>query len=163
MRTDSGLWRHYSGEKFTLDRYFNYFNHLPLKLFKPYGLWVSEESSDDGWKSWCLREAFRTDRLNFEYEVQFVERANILHIKTPEALEDFNRKFLCYLPDTTIDFIDWRSVGDLFDGILIAPYQDAYRLIFDWYYPWDCASGCIWNLSAIASLKLVNQLQEMEI
>ena len=53
--------------------------------------------------------------------------------------------------------IRWQDVALDYQGILIAPYQWSLRLDkdFRWYYMWDCASGCIWDLSAIASLTLL--------
>jgi len=37
-------------------------------------------------------------------------------------------------------------VSKEYDGIEIAPYQWDARLSLIWYYGWDVASGCIWNL-----------------
>jgi hypothetical protein len=31
-----------------------------------------------------------------------------------------------------------------------------------WYYPWDCASGCIWNIKVIKGLDLVEENAEIE-
>ncbi len=46
------------------------------------------------------------------------------------------------------------QVAKLYQGIIIAPYCYSIRLDNDcfWYYPWDCASGCIWDATAIAAL-----------
>ncbi|RYE19920.1 MAG: hypothetical protein EOP45_11870 [Sphingobacteriaceae bacterium] len=49
--------------------------------------------------------------------------------------------------------IDWTSLATDYDGILISPYQYCMRLRYLWFGGWDCASGCIWNLSCIDSLK----------
>ena len=55
------------------------------------------------------------------------------------------------------DQIDWAEVASKYDGIIISPYQWSLRLDMEmmWYYGWDCASGCIWNISAIKELKEV--------
>ncbi|QBI98814.1 hypothetical protein SEA_BOBBY_184 [Mycobacterium phage Bobby] len=51
------------------------------------------------------------------------------------------------------DWIDWGKVAADYGGIIIAPYQWSRRMDPHWYYTWDCASGCIWNLEAIESLE----------
>lgn len=45
-------------------------------------------------------------------------------------------------------------IGARYDGIVITPYVWSMRLDRSafWYYGWDCASGCIWNASAVAEL-----------
>ncbi len=50
--------------------------------------------------------------------------------------------------------IRWPDVAARYDGMIIAPYVWSRRLDGDarWYYGWDCASGCIWNTSAIKSV-----------
>ena len=49
--------------------------------------------------------------------------------------------------------IDWDRVLSEYDGIEIAPHQEDLRVDpkFRWYWAWDSAGGCIWNLGAIAS------------
>ncbi len=56
--------------------------------------------------------------------------------------------------------LDWAKVAEHYDGLIIAPYQWSRR--YDgpsWYYGWDCASGCIWNLDAIAAVEPAPPLQ----
>lgn len=50
---------------------------------------------------------------------------------------------------------DWENIAKEYDGIIIAPYQQSWRLIFSWYHGLDCASGCIWNLDSIKEFKLI--------
>ncbi len=54
--------------------------------------------------------------------------------------------------------IDWPEVTKKYKGIEFPIYFDKYRgdPEHQWYYPWDIASGCIWDLSAI---KKVTKLQ----
>lgn len=126
--------------------------------FKPSGLWVSIEGDDD-WKSWCESEEFGLDRLNFIHEVILFEDANILRLACSSDILEFTKKY----QDRTSNFrskIIWKDVATDFDGIIIAPY--IWKLRLDaatiWYYPWDCASGCIWNTSkAIKEIKLLSQ------
>ena len=47
--------------------------------------------------------------------------------------------------------IDWHAVAQAYAGIEIAPYCWSLRFEYEflWYYGWDCASGCVWELSAV--------------
>ena len=53
--------------------------------------------------------------------------------------------------------IDWKKVASKYDGIEIVPYQPKARMNLLWYYGWDIASGCIWNLGN-TSLNLISKL-----
>lgn len=44
--------------------------------------------------------------------------------------------------------IRWPLVASLYDGILIPRYLWSIRFR-NWYYGWDCASGCVWNTDVI--------------
>ena len=37
--------------------------------FKPGGLWLSDDSNDFGWESWCRMENFHLERLKYRYPV----------------------------------------------------------------------------------------------
>lgn len=51
------------------------------------------------------------------------------------------------------DHINWPMVADRYQGIVIAPYLWSRRMDGGlWYYGWDCASGCIWDAAAVASV-----------
>jgi hypothetical protein len=52
--------------------------------------------------------------------------------------------------------IDWKKVAKEYSGIEICPYIGEQRLKFSWYYPWDVASGCVWDNSAVKSINLVS-------
>lgn len=61
--------------------------------------------------------------------------------------------------------IDWFQVVRNFPGIIIAPYlwerRNSNRSNWDscWYYGWDCASGCIWDLRCIESFQMVEEMK----
>lgn len=141
---------HYSPEPLILDRLRDYGREHAL--FKPDGLWVSVEGEYD-WRWWCEAEEFALDRLAFATEVRLDPRANILILETLEALDNFNEDF--GIDDRLLSRrIDWARVATFYDGIIIAPYQWERRMTLMWYYGWDCASGCIWNLHAVQSIAL---------
>lgn len=120
---------------------------------KPRGLWVSVDGPDD-WPSWCLRENFMTDTLVHRFEVTLSSNQRVLHLSNSKALMSFTEAFGL---DTRYGLaIDWQAVAEVYDGLIIAPYQWSHRLntkASTWYYGWDCASGCIWNAQAIAQIK----------
>lgn len=122
---------------------------------KPQGFWVSV-AGDDDWPAWCESEDFRLGRLIFSHRVTLAAGANVLILESPSALDAFTGEYrprgMEHAHSGLGPGIDWRRVADRYDGIVIAPYQYSRRFDLAWYYGWDCASGCIWNLDAIADL-----------
>lgn len=130
---------------------------------KPFGLWVSVDGEDD-WLEWCRQEDYAPEALVCRHRITLQPSARICHIKTVDELLAFTKQFgrageppFLSLGRSRVREIDWRTIGALFDGIIIAPYQWSLRLNDEayWYYTWDCASGCIWNAAAIASVELI--------
>jgi hypothetical protein len=106
---------------------------------KPRGLWYG---IGDSWKEWVLAEmphwlGEHTYRVN-------TRNANILLIQTPEQLIEFNREHA-----RKEWYVDWNRIAAKHEGIEINPYQWKYRHKYLWYYGWDVASGCVWNLENI--------------
>lgn len=83
----------------------------------------------------------------------------LLHLNSPAKLDALTKQYGVLPPWRTRpeadDYlprylaIDWSAVAAQYGGILIAPYQWKRRLELTWYYGWDCASGCAWDLSLI--------------
>ena len=50
----------------------------------------------------------------------------------------------------------WEDIKQTYSGIIITPhiYERHLTLAYGWYNLWDCASGCIWDISAIESITL---------
>jgi hypothetical protein len=146
---------HYTEKEFELEP--RVYDQAKLKWYaKPHGFWVSVEGEDD-WKEWCEKENFRTEGLLVSYDVILKENAKILHLKTTYEIIEFTK---IYNRSTRPCFdtyeINWVKLKDLYQGIIIAPYQWDCRLALEtsWYYTWDCASGCIWDLDCIEEFKL---------
>jgi len=177
---------HYSGNKvgkLQSNFYEKYKDYWPEEgSMKPCGLWISvEESEDDySWFEWCKGEKFRLENLRHKYFVTLACDAKILHLKSPEEIHRFSIK---YAANDPFDFdrasifnrkteyvyiISWKRVKEEYEGIIISPYQWVCRLSSDtsWYYPWDCASGCIWNLDKVTlelhSLIDIESITELE-
>lgn len=120
-------------------------------VYKPRGLWVSVEGDDD-WPTWCQAEDFGLDRMAWVTEID-VDLSRVLVLDTERAVRDFADAYGSF-NRYSIRVIDWSSVASACGGLVIAPYQWGLRLAedFDWYYGWDCASGCIWDASAVRGL-----------
>jgi len=150
------------------DRYLVHFSDRPLVRAysvqqsspsdKPCGLWVSVEGGSDGWSDWCLIESFYLNCLMLAHAVQLRDDANILMVKSESELDSFTEAFI-------VDGmawhrgINWGDVAARYSGIIISPYLWKRRLTDHtfWYYGWDCASGCIWDAGAIASISLIER------
>lgn len=134
---------------------------------KPNGLWVSIEGEDD-WKNWCLREKFCLERLRFSYEIILKDNANILYLKTPEEIYEFSEKYAwrsrplingVFDPKEDTHELNWFEIKSKYQGIVISPYQWECRLALEssWYYGWDCASGCIWDMDCVSHIELLGE------
>ena len=130
---------------------------------KPEGLWLSVEGNGDGWSDWCRGEEFRLDQLAVAHRVTLAEAADILYLSTAEQIDEFTLTYSrtdgpsWLTRSERIGYrIDWRAVAAKHQGIIISPYIWERRLTLHthWYYGWDCASGCIWDRAAIASVEV---------
>jgi len=152
-------------------------------LDKPAGLWLSDEDDRDwSWSAWVsgnMNTKEYRNRFRFENKIEFKEDANILKISNVEEFDIFHDKYSFSLPsdhfayqtvlsygeiqhkfktsnDSAVEIsklIDWKRVAKEYQGILITPYVYERRTSRYWYYPWDCAGGCIWDTSCIASIE----------
>lgn len=124
---------------------------------KPQGLWVSADDHDQNWREWCLSEEFGLDCLTHVHDVTLAPDANVLHLSGSNDILAFTAEYRDQSPTISDYFsINWQAVAERHDGIIIAPYMWSMRLDQRalWYYGWDCASGCIWNPRAVASVVL---------
>lgn len=131
---------------------------------KPTGLWVSVEGPCD-WKSWCESEEFELDHLAVCYEVKLKRGSKILRLKTMKSIYELAARYYYIRPQwdnpegrriCSNYEINWERVKEEYQGIIIAPYQWPCRLhpLCNWYYGWDCASGCLWDLTCIKEFKV---------
>lgn len=134
---------------------------------KPHGFWLSDESRGAyGWRSWCKAEGFRPYGFRYEHRVTLAPNAKILYLRSHEEIEVFSQEYkadtnlnrqMSKFGDSVYD-IDWKRVAKKYHGIIITPYIWSQRLSNNnWYYAWDCASGCIWNKRAIQSIEMVKE------
>jgi hypothetical protein len=128
--------------------------------FKPRGLWVSVEGEDD-WASWCKSEQFALENLTHAHEISLAPDAKILRLSTPDDIDRLTRAFPARLSGiTSVSGIRWDEIARDYHGIIIAPYVWERRLdpAASWYYPWDCASGCIWDAASVADARLLSEV-----
>lgn len=114
---------------------------------KPRGFWVSVDGEND-WLDWCTSESF--DIGSRRYRIQ-LDLSRVLVLPDPSDLLTFTERYGRDVGRYGRKAIDWRAVSDLHAGIVIAPYHWSCRLDerTSWYYGWDCASGCIWDATAV--------------
>lgn len=136
----------------------------PRPNTKPAGLWVSvEDPGSYGWRKWCRDSDFRTHRLSHRTEVVLKDNVRILHLSDPFQILDFTKEYEAPILDEkgkpielTLSglYIDWPRVAEKYQGIIISPYAWDLRLDsrVNWFYTWDCASGCLWDAKAVDKL-----------
>lgn len=124
---------------------------------KPFGLWYSVEGTGEGWSDWCRAEEFCDTDAQVAHAIA-LDMSRVLVIDNGIDLRAFEREYHRPHPVTTglvswIYHIDWALVAARYGGIEIAPYQWQHRHNAMWYYGWDCASGCVWDIDAIRSFE----------
>lgn len=124
---------------------------------KPKGLWFSVGAD---WKRTCKANRWKWAKLDVATDLKLKRGAKILRLECSIQMYEFTEKYGVECPFASkhpMPFlepvIDWRRVAKEYQGIIIAPYLHECRndtLTF-WYYTWDCASGCIWDMDAVVS------------
>lgn len=119
------------------------------KHFKPRGLWYG---IDGDWIRWCKSDMPKWIKPN-NFSVD-VRKANILVLRTDADMLRFTEQYgLAVVPGLTSMslYINWPSLALSYDGVEIPKYLWRWRLDqrAPWYYAWDCASGCAWNLDKV--------------
>lgn len=158
---------HHDKEYISFDRTFIYPSRKDREYFKPNGLWVSDEDSY-GWSHWCTAEHFAVEHLECEHRIELWPDNNILFIRSVEEIDKFHEEYavdmigriITTLPSGEMwerkprkDWVDWTVIYPLCQGIIVTPYLWERRMDYMWYYGWDCAGGCIWDLSAIRTFE----------
>jgi hypothetical protein len=118
--------------------------------FKPDGFWYSCGSE---WANWIKTEMPEWEG-KYLYEV-LLNNANMLYLRNEANMSLFEKKYGATRHSvggfvvSGERMIDWGKVALDYDGIEINPYQFHSRSSRMWYYPWDVASGCVWNTDKI--------------
>lgn len=148
-----------------------------LSGYKPLGLWWGV---GDSWMQWCMSE-MKEWLCPYIYEIVLNEE-NVLRIDTIKKFEKFEEKYATVPPWLKVDghdavmnllynnakqqsesksrhnfsshYIDYAKLSKEYGGIEIPNYFWEKRMSSMWYYGWDCASGCAWDVGAIKEIKL---------
>lgn len=125
---------------------------------KPDGFWYGFGNE---WIDWT-ETAGPNYQGDYVYEVD-INGSNILQIKDYSEITVFTKEYGSdkQIAPGIIFNIDWPKIELRYDGIEINPYirqarNDTKTL---WYYGWDVASGCIWNLEKV-NIKLLGLLKD---
>ena len=138
---------HRSTEGWTFDPERTYDQYDAMK---PRGLWLSV---DGDWERWLDEWGYRDDeRWGTSTTFFRVDLDRCLVIDTTDKIDAFS---LAYIKKNqhagSFMLLDWEPLSKMSAGLVIAPYLWHRRLHEDtgWYYGWDCASACIWDLSVL--------------
>jgi len=130
--------------------------------YKPEGVWYG---CGDVWLKWMAQEMPEwLGRVNYVYELK-IDYEFVLTITNAKEFKDFEWEYWgsppwkkrvgwsdSGPPDGQYEAIDWDLLTRQDDGIEICPYLNEFRMsTSNWYYPWDVASGCLWNSEALVS------------
>jgi hypothetical protein len=143
---------HCAAAPFTLDRSYQYEQGSYRNgTLKPSGLWFSV---DGDWERWCDENEFALDKRLCVYAVEY-QPERVLPVIGAGAIDAVTAR---YAVRGSRYEINWKYLASDYAGIVIEPYVWERRLDGDsgWYYGWDCASGCIWDLSVITKFELMD-------
>lgn len=114
--------------------------------YKPRGLWLSV---DGDWRRWCEDEEMEwVDDAEVEFTISDPER--VLWLRDADDIDQFTAEWTSFARwERRPDWKRLRTAG--WAGLMIAPYCWERRLsdYTFWYYGWDCASACVWDLSVL--------------
>ena len=142
------------------------------KLFKPIknkmlftkpegGLWASPINAEDGWKEWCIRNNFHTNRLEKSFIFTLKPETRLLFVDDIKQLEDLPKVenpavFENFNLWTCLDFEKLMEDYDAMEITLSKEKRHRYEFkdgfwggLYDKLYGWDCDSICIMNPDCI--------------
>ena len=150
LMTDLAL-SHYTREPLKFDKFREYRqpDGSDYGYAKPRGFWVSVDGEHD-WATWCEDEHFNEEGLANKTAFRLKWDSQVLIIRDMDQIMEFTDRFGIQYHEV-LRGIKWKLVATIYDGIIITPYlwEGRYDMKTGWYYGWDCASGCVWNLDAI--------------
>jgi hypothetical protein len=110
---------------------------------------------EDDWLAWCRGEGWGLDGFAHATEITLAGGANVKHLASAEDIDEFSEEFRTHGSPIWHSGLNWGSIRERWQGLIIAPYCWDRRLSdhTGWYYGWDCASGVIWDAAAVGGLK----------
>ena len=125
-------------------------SQLPWWSSKPEGMWLSNEGAF-GWSAWCKSECYAGLKFGgsrFDFHVDWARILILDSLEKIEALPTCEDIGHCGKRKVT----DWPVISETHAGVYMEGNQDVNfrkqkHLI--WCRMWDCASACVWDISAI--------------
>lgn len=179
IMNDRDQYIHFSLNKnLEIDDLYSTFNedNFCVPNFKPsQAFWFSDEKARMPWsqmssmfgdEDWLEKYAAYAVSLDFKKDIlllssaddidRFTEYYSIDSFSNSSNSHTDNMKFMPNILGGL--YIDWTQVAKQYKGLLISPYIFERRIYKDtaWYYTWDCASGCVWDVSCILRLEKID-------
>lgn len=132
---------------------------------KPFGFWVSvEDNQEEGWEHHIRKTSMDKNYERFiKYQHEVKVTGEVAQLQEPDDLEYFNIGFSKPHPNPPTEgdyrLIDWSLVRQYYKGLIVPFYDKTYAKApeYYWHRQWYCAAGCIWDLRAIKSIKLISE------
>jgi hypothetical protein len=127
-------------------------------LHKPAGFWWATGTS---WLRFCASN-YQQKLHPVHYAVELVPAANIVRLASTAEVADFVREYGGdpeydgWSPVPGIRRVRWAEVARLYQGIEIDDPRAHARNEDRWLEYWDVPSGCVWDASAVQSLRPVH-------
>lgn len=145
-------------------KYYNFYKKYEQQSYshKPKGLWYSYY---DEWYNWIIGEEMKDYLYKYIHKIKLrkhaitnINKTNKNKLLSIRTLKDFNIFDKRYRGEGFK--INWKQVAKDYGGIEICPYRQE-KEFNSWYFSWDVASGCIWNINAIVkSMVLIYEKKE---
>ena len=122
--------------------------------FKPDGLWLSDDSNNNGWIAWCKEQNNGWIRGHNIWEV-LVDTRRLLKIS--RSPENVPKKYLIphpgFRPGSKQLCVDWKQLkADGYAGFWVDDYKGVF-VDHIWWYGWDCDSAVVWDLSVVVQVE----------
>jgi hypothetical protein len=136
----------------------------PIIGMKPVGFWYSCFNS---WLNWTQDEGLFIKnyihkiniKRNLLRNIKNKDKDGLLVLNNIKDLILFHKKYKKRY--RKMNMIEWNKVSEDYGGIEICPYfkeelkkKKLWKKLF-WYWSWDVASGCIWNISILKNTELM--------
>lgn len=117
---------------------------------RPNGFWYDLNGD---WNRFCNESGNLQWIYRHNYKVD-ISKANILTLSSLAQVQSFA---MVYGDKGRFNvFINWQKVAMCYDGIEVQQYKPQWfsDIYSSWFYLWDCASGCIWNMKNVKLKKI---------
>lgn len=122
---------------------------------KPTGLWVAKE---DAWIEWGVQNSF--DHWTRDFVELDLDLSDIYKIRFERDLDALREEYgVVHEELNYVHSIDWSLVAREFKGVYALNWEYGWSgldSLNPWFYGWDLASGCVWDLSALEEIKDVS-------